>query len=247
VPDLYSFRKFSEPGWVHIPKERRVQGEKFTPRAIKIYFISRKSSCIYLMWNPETQKEVRTASVTFASAPLLDASIERATALHLPPKPNPTLLSPQTIAEDSSEDNSAGPAAPLSNNNFSLPEQGLSYHFNSLCVNNSTKLSNSTPPTVPKALHYTKISAGLEPQLILNSTTKRMRKLTTKKAYSDQQIARKTTLATAIALHNYKLPVRVAQAFAAAMLTALTTYNSDTLPPKLANSKQACHHKFIKE
>jgi hypothetical protein len=247
VPDLYSFRKFGEPGWVHIPKERRVQGEKFTPRAIKMYFISRESSCIYLMWNPETQKEVRTASVTFASAPLLNASIERATALHLPPEPDPTLLSPQTIAEDSSEDDSAGPAAPLSDDDFSLPEQGLGHHFDGLCVDNSTKLSNSTLPTVPEAPRYTEISAGLELQLILDSTTKRMRKLTTKKAYSNQQIACKTTLATAIALHNYKLPVRVARAFAAAMLTALTTYNSDTLPPEPANSKQARHHKFIKE
>jgi thiazole synthase ThiGH ThiG subunit len=54
-------------------------------------------------------------------------------------------------------------------------------------------------------------------------------------------------LATAIALYNYKLPVRVAQAFALAMLAGLTTYNSNTLLPKLTNGKQACHHKFIKE
>jgi hypothetical protein len=49
VPNLYSFRKFGEPGWVHIPKERRVQGKKFAPRAVKMYFIGRKSSRIYLM------------------------------------------------------------------------------------------------------------------------------------------------------------------------------------------------------
>jgi len=122
VPNLYSFRKFGEPGWVHIPKERRVQGENFAPRAIKMYFIGRESSHIHLMWNPETQKEVRTASVTFASAPLLHASIERATALHLPPEPGPTLSPPQTIVEDPSEDGNAGSAAPLSDDDFSLPE-----------------------------------------------------------------------------------------------------------------------------
>jgi hypothetical protein len=89
-------------------------------------------------------------------------SIERATALYLLSKPNSTLLSLQTIAEDFSKDNSASSAATISNNNFLLPKQGLSYYFNSLCINNSTKLSNSTLPTVPNALHYTKISIELE-------------------------------------------------------------------------------------
>jgi len=247
VPNLYSFRKFGEPGWVHIPKERRVQGEKFAPRAIKMYFIGRESSRIYLMWNPEAQKEVRTASVTFASASLLDASIERATALHLPPEPDPTLSPPQITEEDSSEDDSAGSAASLSDYDFSLPEQGLGHHFDGLRVDDSTEFSNSTPPTIPEAPRHTEISAELEPRLILNSTTKRTRKPTTKKACSDQQAARKTTLATAIALHNHKLPVRVARAFAAAILAAPTTYNSDTLPPEPANGKQARNHKFMKE
>jgi hypothetical protein len=89
-------------------------------------------------------------------------SIERAIALYLPSKPNPILLSLQTIAENSSKDNSASPTATLSNNNFLLPKQSLSYYFNSLCINNSTKLSNSTLPIVPKALYYTKISIKLE-------------------------------------------------------------------------------------
>jgi hypothetical protein len=44
VPNLCSFRKFGEPGWVHIPKDRRVQGEKFAPRATKMYFIGREGS-----------------------------------------------------------------------------------------------------------------------------------------------------------------------------------------------------------
>jgi hypothetical protein len=231
VPNLYSFRKFGEPGWVHIPKERRIQGEKFAPRAIKMYFIGRESSRIYLMWNPEAQKEVRTASVTCASAPLLDASIERATALQLPPEADPTLSPPQTIAEDSSEDDGADPAPSLSDDDFSLPEQGLGHHFDGLCVDDSTELSNSTPPTIPEAPRHTEISAGLEPRLILNSDTKRTCKPTAKKACSNRQAARKTTLATAIALHN----------------AGPTTYNSNTLPPEPANGKQARHHKFMKE
>jgi hypothetical protein len=128
-----------------------------------------------------------------------------------------------------------------------LPEQDLGHHFDGLCVDDSTELSNSTPPTELEAPRHTEISAGLEPRLILDSTTKRTRKPTAKKAYSDQQIARKTTLATAIAFHNHKLPVRVARAFAAAMLAAPTTYNSNTLPPEPANGKQARQHKFMKE
>jgi hypothetical protein len=203
-----------------------------------MYFIGREGSRIYLMWNPETQKEVRTTSVTFASAPLLDASIERATALHLLPEPDPTLLPPQIIGEDLTEADGAGPASPLSDDDFSLPEQGLGHHFDGLCVDDNTKLSNSTPPTVPEAPRYTEISAGLEPRLILDSDTKRTRKPTAKKACSDQQAACKTTLATAIALYNYELPVRVARAFASAMLAGPTTYNSNTLPPEPTNGKQ---------
>jgi hypothetical protein len=80
---------------------------------------------------------------------------------------------------------------------------------------------------------------------ILDNTTKRTRRLTAKKAESIP--AREATLATAMALHNYKLPVKVARAFAAAMLALPTTYNNDPLPPELANGKQARHHKFIKE
>jgi hypothetical protein len=73
VPNHYCFRKFGEPGWVYIPKDRRVQGNKFAPRATKTYFIGPEGSRICLMWNPEAQKEVRTSNVTFASATLLDA------------------------------------------------------------------------------------------------------------------------------------------------------------------------------
>jgi hypothetical protein len=137
VPNLCSFCKFGEPGWVYIPKERRVQGDKFALRATKMYFIGREGSRIYLMWNPEAQKEVRTSSVTFASAPLLDASVERATALPVPTSLTPVVLtSPVTFAhtpsplqptvEDVPEDND-GPAAPLNDDDVTLPEQGLSH------------------------------------------------------------------------------------------------------------------------
>jgi hypothetical protein len=264
VPNLCSFRKFGEPGWVHIPKERRVQGNKFAPRATKMYFIGRESSRIYLMWNTETQKEVRTSSVTFASAPLLDASVEHATALPLPTSSAPIVpTSPVTVAhapsplqptiDDVPEDDDSlatpldddNPAMTLDDDDVTLPEQGLGHQFDGLRVDNSTILSNSTPPTVPEAPRHAEIAANMDLRNILDNTTKRTRKPTAKKAESF--CAREATLATAVALHNHKLPVKVARAFATAMLATPTTYNNNPLPPEPANGKQARHHKFMKE
>jgi hypothetical protein len=101
VANLCTFRKFGEPGWVYIPKERRVQGEKFAPRTTKTYIVGREGSRIYMMWDPAAKKVVRSSSVTFASCDdLLDAPIERVTALlghyktylhrHLHPRRHPT-------------------------------------------------------------------------------------------------------------------------------------------------------------
>jgi hypothetical protein len=210
-----------------------------------MYFIGREGSRIYLMWNMETQKEVRTSSVTFASATLLDASVERATALPVPTSPVAHTPSPlQPTIEDVPEDDD-GPAAALDNDDVTLPKQGLGHQFDGLRDDNSTILSNPTPPTVPKAPRYTNIAADINLRNILNNTTKRTRKPTSKKA--DSTSAREATLATAIALHNHNLPVKVARAFATAMLAPPTTYNNNPLPPELANGKQARHHKFMKE
>jgi hypothetical protein len=49
IPNLYALRTFGEPGWVHIPEQRRTQGNKFSPRATKQYFVGCKGSRIYLM------------------------------------------------------------------------------------------------------------------------------------------------------------------------------------------------------
>ncbi|KAH3904530.1 hypothetical protein HBH56_232080 [Parastagonospora nodorum] len=82
VPNFSTFRKFGDPGWIYIPRERRVRGEKFAPRATKMYFVGREGPRIYMMWDPTAKKVARSSSVTFASCDdLLDASIERATAL----------------------------------------------------------------------------------------------------------------------------------------------------------------------
>jgi len=49
VPNLYSIRKYGELGFVHIPEQRRVQGDKFSAHAFKAYFVGREGSRIYLM------------------------------------------------------------------------------------------------------------------------------------------------------------------------------------------------------
>ena len=72
VPNLCALRKFGEAGWVHIPEQRRVQSDKFSARATKAYFVGREGSRIYLMWDLDHQKLIRTSSVKWASAPLLE-------------------------------------------------------------------------------------------------------------------------------------------------------------------------------
>ena len=70
VPNLHSIRKYGELGFVHIPEQRRVQGNKFSARAFKAYFVGREGSRIYLMWDPVSNRVIRTSSVKFANAPL---------------------------------------------------------------------------------------------------------------------------------------------------------------------------------
>jgi hypothetical protein len=46
VPKLHVLRKFGKPGWVHISEQRRVQGDKLSPRAMRKYFVGREGSWI---------------------------------------------------------------------------------------------------------------------------------------------------------------------------------------------------------
>jgi hypothetical protein len=116
---------------------------------------------------------------------------------------------------------------------FELLEQGLSYYFDGL--NNSTIINNLAPLRRPKAPCYLDISASFNKRNILNLSIKRSCKLTANKiAY----------LAAAIALPNYKLPVRVACAFALAMLSNLVI---NKLLPKLNRLKQARLYKYLTE
>ncbi|KAF7441807.1 hypothetical protein A1F99_136590 [Pyrenophora tritici-repentis] len=65
VSNLSSFRTFGEAGYVHQPVQRRVQSAKFEPRSVKMYFVGREGSRIYLMWDPVSQSIHRTSSVAW--------------------------------------------------------------------------------------------------------------------------------------------------------------------------------------
>ena len=66
VPNLNSFRTYGEIGYVHQPAQTRVQSAKFDSRAVKMYYVGREGSRIYLMWNPVDKKVHRTSSVQWA-------------------------------------------------------------------------------------------------------------------------------------------------------------------------------------
>jgi hypothetical protein len=85
----------------------------------------------------------------------------------------------------------------------------------------------------PKAPRHLDISASFNERNILNLSVKRSCKPTARKIPS---------LATAIALPNYKLPIRVARAFALAMLSDLVT---NKFPPEPSGLKQARRHKYL--
>jgi hypothetical protein len=117
--------------------------------------------------------------------------------------------------------------------NFELLEQGLGYYFDGL--NDSTIIDNLAPLRCPKAPRHLDISTSFNERNILNLSIKRSCKLTANKIAS---------LAAAIALPNYKLPVRVARAFALAMLSDLVI---NKLLPKLNGLKQARLYKYLTE
>lgn len=99
IPNLCALRKFGEAGWVHIPEQRRVQSDKFSARATKAYFVGREGSRIYLMWDLEHQKLIRTSSVKWATAQLLEIShsVTQDVALTAPHNAIPPVqLGPQT-------------------------------------------------------------------------------------------------------------------------------------------------------
>jgi hypothetical protein len=56
---------FGHVGYTHTQEQKRVTGDKFTPRAIKAHLGGLVGDRIYRLWMRETDKVVTTASVKF--------------------------------------------------------------------------------------------------------------------------------------------------------------------------------------
>ncbi|KAG9379356.1 hypothetical protein A1F94_009712 [Pyrenophora tritici-repentis] len=120
VPNLCSFRTFGEAGYVHQPVQRRVQSAKFEPRSVKMYFVGREGSRIYLMWDPVTQSIHRTSSVAWPKHDV-KAVVQEDTATTKPDQcfyiqDPPPALDPSSFPH----------------HEVSLPEQGSGYVFDGL-------------------------------------------------------------------------------------------------------------------
>ena len=64
VAKIHAFRHI---GYAYIPSYKRVTGDKFAPRAKKGHLVGMAGENIYLMWIPETDEIITTASVRFDS------------------------------------------------------------------------------------------------------------------------------------------------------------------------------------
>ncbi|KAF7568939.1 hypothetical protein PtrM4_113540 [Pyrenophora tritici-repentis] len=120
VPNLCSFRTFGEAGYVHQPVQRRVQSAKFEPRSVKMYFVGREGSRIYLMWDPVTQSIHRTSSVAWPKHDV-KAVVQEDTATTEPDQCF-YIQDPPPAPDPSS----------FPHHEVSLPEQGSGYVFDGL-------------------------------------------------------------------------------------------------------------------
>jgi hypothetical protein len=254
VPSVYGIRKFRQPRWVHIPKQRRITGDKFSPRARKAYMVGSDGSRIFYMWDPETNKVSRTSSVAWAKHGLIEAPSAR--TISAPPDtafqitiPLSTIDSPPLqlpkhapMQRELLQPYLGGARVRASNEDY-IPELGQGHSFNGFeeqSKDNKESISSkphaSAPTQAPiEAPRHLDIAADQDDRLILQAT--RMRKPSAKAA----------GLATAICLQNHTVPLFVARCFATSMIDAPSaTKDNPNLLPKLVSAKQARIHRFSK-
>lgn len=65
VPNVAHLQAFGHTGYVHIPEASRTKGDKFEARAVIGRFMGLNGEHIYLMWIPDTNDIIKTASVKF--------------------------------------------------------------------------------------------------------------------------------------------------------------------------------------
>jgi hypothetical protein len=244
IPNLYALRTFGEPGWVHIPEQRRTQGDKFSPRATKQYFVGREGSRIYLMWDSTTNKITRTSSVKWAVAPLREIS---KTGLRLTAPPTPQALTPPELDNELSNDTNIEHEAEYSSPELGsqIPQAGGKDEAKSILQDldvlqlpeagrgfkDFTLPEDFTLPVTTKhAPRHFDVSSDMNARLILDS--KRTRKPSSKAA------------AIAVVMNNPCLII--ARAFAQALTDAPSTHQNDSteLPLEPTSHKKAMVHKY---
>jgi hypothetical protein len=255
VPNLHSFRRYGETGYVHTPAQKRVQSAKFEPRATKMYFVGRDGSRIYLMWDPKTDSVHRTSSVGWAKhelveapqAPTVDSKFDDSTdvrfSIPLLPTQSPPPLTDQEfdLPEPGQEEDQ-----PQEPGDVDGIEQGTGFTFDGLVdegtsfnfdedIYNLTVMDPSleavanvrASPPRHEAPRHLDISASCDVHNILSG--KRTRRPTQKVS------------AVAIALHKPRITPYLARCFATAIATAPTATKLE-LPPEPTSMKQARQH-----
>jgi hypothetical protein len=138
IPNVAKLHAFGHPGYVFIPPQKRVKGDKFVPRAERGHLVGMKGEHIYEMWLPESDKIVTTASVKFdqygTTAPPPSTNLPEAL---LPARAIAPILRdmaqaatpPASMVEDAYDDEH------LDGDAFQLPEAGGGQGFDGLDEN----------------------------------------------------------------------------------------------------------------
>jgi len=65
IPTIKHWRRYGCTAYVHVPKQTRVQGDKFAPRATKGQLVGYEGDSIYRIYLPDKKRVIRTSHVTF--------------------------------------------------------------------------------------------------------------------------------------------------------------------------------------
>jgi hypothetical protein len=127
IPNVAKLHAFGHPGYIFIPPQKRVKGDKFAPRAKQGHLVGMKGKHIYEMWLPESDKIVTTVSVKFdqygTTAPpplttLPEALLPAQAIVPILRDMAQAATSPSSMVEDTYDDKH------LDGDAFQLPEAG---------------------------------------------------------------------------------------------------------------------------
>jgi hypothetical protein len=138
VPNVAKVNAFCYPGYIFIPPQKWVKGDKFVPRAERGHLVGMKGEHRYEMWLPESDKIVTTASVKFdqystaalpTSTNLLEASLPTRAIAPILRNMAYKATPPPSMVEDAYDNEH------LDGDAFQLPEAGGGQGFDGLDEN----------------------------------------------------------------------------------------------------------------